>query len=327
VQISYHVSHEQFSPRELFDLVKAAEKAGFDAAFTSDHINPWTTAQGHSGMIWAWLGAALAATQRLSFAGITIPTGFRYHPALVAQALGTLGEMYPGRLPWFAFGSGEAINESVVGRGWPEPAERNALLEDGARIVRDLLDGHVVTSTGRLPVDKARLWNRPPTRLAIVGAGLRASTAEWIGTWAEGLLTVGTDLQKLADNIAAFRRTNASAPIHVKVDLSWAPTEEQAMRQAHDQWRVQALGPKALQSLATPAAFDAAARAIPLERTREVVLISADLQQHARWLAERAALGVASLDLHNVGLNQGEFIEAFGAHVLPALRKAGVESG
>src|SRR3954464_3992242 len=111
-RIGYHASHEQFSPRELLDLVKLAEQAGFDCAMSSDHFHPWSERQGHSGYAWSWLGAAMEAT-RLPFGIITAP-GDRYPPGIVAQGAATLAQMYPGRL-WLALGSGEAINESITG--------------------------------------------------------------------------------------------------------------------------------------------------------------------------------------------------------------------
>jgi probable non-F420 flavinoid oxidoreductase len=320
MRISYHISHEQFAPRELLGLVRQAESAGFDAAFSSDHINPWTPIQGHSGHLWAWLGAALQATSRLSFACITVPGGWRYHPTVVAQAVATLGEMFPGRLPWIALGSGEALNECVIGQGWPEASERNARLQEGAEIIRDLLRGECVTRSGHLRVVDARIWSRPERSTLLMGAALSATTAEWVGTWADGLLTVGSDLEKLSGIVAAFRRTAPAKPIHVKVDLSWAPTDSQALQQAHEQWRVQRLPARLLHDLRTPEQFEEAARSVRAEEMPASTLVSADLEQHVSWLRDRAALGLASLDVHNVGLNQGEFIEAFGRHVLPKLR-------
>lgn len=322
MRISYHVSHEQFSPRELVELVQLAEANGFDAAFSSDHIQPWTPGQGHSGFIWAWLGAALQATQRLSFAGITVPGGWRYHPVIVAQAVATLGQMFPGRLPWVALGSGEALNECVVGERWPDSRERNARLEEAALIVRELLSGKTVTRWGAVRVRDARIWSLPEERTLLMGAALSEATAEWVGGWADGLLTVGSDLEHLERVVAAFQRRAAGKPMHVKVDLSWAPTDARAVHQAHEQWRVHRLGREKLHDLKTPQELEQAAREVTEEEVRRFVLVSADPAQHVEWLRQRAALGFRSLDLHNVGRNQREFIETFGREVLPALRAA-----
>jgi G6PDH family F420-dependent oxidoreductase len=258
----------------------------------------------------------------LGFAGITVPGGFRYHPAVIAQGLATLGQMFPGRLPWFALGAGEALNESVTGQPWPSEPERYARLQEAAFIVRELLDGRVVTEAGRLHVANARIWSRPRVRTQLIGAALTAKSAARVAVWAEGLLTIGTNLQSLTANVEAFRECAGPRPIHAKLDLSWAATEDEAVLQAMSQWRVQALDRAALHDLETPEAFASAARLVQPEEITGTVLISSDLSQHTRWLEERAAIGLASLDLHNVGRNQMQFIEAFGAEVLPALRAA-----
>jgi coenzyme F420-dependent glucose-6-phosphate dehydrogenase len=320
LRISYHVSHEQFSPRELLELVQHAEAAGFDSAFSSDHIQPWLPAQGESGFLWAWLGAALQSTSRLTFGAITIPGGWRYHPAVVAQAIATLGQMFPGRLPWIALGSGEALNECVVGADWPDKAERDIRLQEAAEDIRRLLRGERVTHGGRIPIQNARLWSRPADAPSLMGAALSEATAEAAGRWADGLLTVAPSIEQLRRIAAAFQRSGAGKPMHAKVDLSWASTDAAALRQAYDQWRFACIPKESLSSLRTPEEFEAQARKIAPEQLRDAVCVSADLALHADWLRERAALGFRTLDLHNVGRNQHEFIEAFGRHVLPALR-------
>ncbi len=186
IQLSYHISHEQFAPRQLLGLVAHAEVSGFDAAFSSDHFHPWSTQQGHSGFIWAWLGAALQATQQLKFGGITVPGAWRYHPAVVAQAIATLAQMFPGRIPWFALGSGEALNECVVGVRWPSKAERNTRLEEAACAIRALLTGERITLDGVIPIANAQIWSLPVEAPQLVGAALSPETAEWVGDWADG---------------------------------------------------------------------------------------------------------------------------------------------
>ena len=325
LKISYHVSHEQFSPRELLELVQHAEAVGFDCAFSSDHIQPWLPAQGESGFLWAWLGAALQSTSRLTFSAITIPGGWRYHPAVVAHAIATLGQMFPGRLPWIALGSGEALNECVVGSDWPEKAERDARLRDAAEDIRRLLRGERVTHGGRIPAQNARIWSRPAEPPSLIGAALSEATAESVGRWADGLLTVAPNVEQLRRIAAAFQRSGAGKPMHAKVDLSWAPTEAEALRQAHDQWRFTCIPKESLPSLRTPEEFEAQARMIVPEQLRDSVCVSADLALHTERLCACAALGFQTLDLHNVGRNQHEFIEAFGREVLPALRQSGVQ--
>lgn len=319
---SYHVSQEQFGPRELLELVRHAEAAGFDAAFSSDHLQPWAPQQGHSAFTWAWLGAALQATQRLSLATITVPGGWRYQPVVLAQAVATLACMYPGRVPWIALGSGQALNEAVAGGDWPAKAQRNRRLLEGAQAMRALLDGQRVSIDGPPTVADGRLWCVPPKRPRLVGAALSEDTAHWMGAWAEGLLTTAADLDSVRRIVAAFREGGGGdRPVHVKLNVSWAPSDAEAVQQALDQWRFNGAPDSA--EVRQPEEFDAATRHFTHDDIRRQVFVSHELQAHVRHLQACAALGVASIDIHNVGLNQREFLDAFGREVLPALRAQG----
>jgi probable non-F420 flavinoid oxidoreductase len=319
--VSYHASHEQFDPDELLALAVQAERAGFDAIFSSDHFQPWARQQGASGFAWSWLGAAMQATSRCSFSAITVPGGWRYQPVVLAQAIATLGLMFPKRLPWIAFGSGEAVNECVVGTDWPPKEERNARLKEGTDIVRALLAGAKVTHRGRVQAINAKLWSRPAEPPLIVGAATTEQTAAWLAGWADGLLTTCHDVKRLKRIIEAFREAGgAGKPVHVKVDLSWAKSEDSALAQAHEQWRFNMLGAGLTWDVSDPSYFERAARFIRPEDVREAVFVSADLGRLAARLLEIRRLGVATLDIHNVGRNQSEFIEAFGKHVLPELQ-------
>src|SRR5688572_10877925 len=156
--VGFHASHEQLPPGRLVVVVRAAEAAGFQATMCSDHLAPWSARQGHSGHAWSWLGAALQAT-RLPFGVVTAP-GQRYHPAVAAQAMATLAEMFPGRF-WAALGSGEAVNEHVTGDRWPDKPTRDARLLECVAVIRALLAGEEVTHRGLVTVDRARVWDVP----------------------------------------------------------------------------------------------------------------------------------------------------------------------
>ena len=319
---TYHASHEQFPPAELLRLAAQAEAVGFDGVFCSDHLQPWSPSQGHSGHAWAWLGAAMQATGRVRFGTITVPCGWRYHPAVLAQAIGTLGQMFPGRLPWVAFGSGEALNEQVLGAGWPPKAERNQRLREGVGIVRELLAGEKVRHRGHLMVDGARVWDRAAAPPRLVGAALSEATAYWLGDWADGLLTVGRDLAFLERMVAAFRRGGGEGkPVHVKLDVSWVPGDAaKALEEAHRHWRFNTLGPDINAVLRQPEDFDAATRLSQPEDMHEHVLVTGDLRDVADHLRRCAALGADSVDIHQVGLShQREFIDACGREVLAVL--------
>jgi coenzyme F420-dependent glucose-6-phosphate dehydrogenase len=169
VLFSYHASHEQFAPSALVHYARLAEQAGFTAISSSDHFQPWSSQQGESGFAWAWLGAAMQATA-LPFSVVCAP-GQRYHPVLIAQAAATLAEMFPGRFR-LALGSGEALNERVIGDAWPPKAERNARLVECVQVIRALWAGETVTHDGRVRVETARLYTRPAVPPAILGAAI-----------------------------------------------------------------------------------------------------------------------------------------------------------
>src|SRR5918992_4742729 len=174
--VGIHASHEQLSPARLLEVTRAAEAAGFRAAMCSDHLAPWSERQGQSGHAWSWLGAAMQATS-LPFGVVTAP-GQRYHPAIIAQAIATLGELFPGRF-WAALGSGEALNEHVTGDRWPTKPDRDRRLLECVEIIRALLRGEEVTHDGLVTVDRARVWSLPAEPLPLVGAAVSEETARW----------------------------------------------------------------------------------------------------------------------------------------------------
>lgn len=317
VTVGFHASHEQLAPSALLRAVGRAAEAGFDAGMCSDHIAPWSVRQGHSGHAWTWLGAALASTP-LSFGVVNAP-GQRYHPAVIAQAIATLGEMFPGRF-WVALGSGEAINEHITGDRWPNKAVRDARLLECVDVIRALLRGEVVDHDGLVRVDRARLWSLPDEIPALVGAAVSEETARVVGGWADGLITINQPLDVLERVIGAFREEGGDKPVYVQVHLSWDPDEQTALAIAHDQWRSNVFGAELCWNLEEPEQFDAAAEHVGPDAVRKAVLVSSDLAWHAEQLRAIADLGVAGIYLHHVGQEQDAFIDTFGAKVLPELR-------
>lgn len=313
----YHASHEQYAPSELLQLVRAAEYAGFTGVLSSDHLHPWLEENGHSGYTWSWLGAALSCTA-MDFGIVTAP-GDRYHPTITAQAGATLAEMFPGRF-WMAVGSGEALNEHVTGRPWPPKAERNARLQESAEVIRALWRGETVTHRGHIVVEEARVYSLPEEPPRLLAAAVSEETAEWAGSWADGLITTGHPREEMSQMIEAFRRGGGKGkPVRAQHGLSWAPREEDARRAALEQWRFSVLGPPRIWDIRTPAEFATATRHITEDDVTKVIRTSADLEQHAEWLAEYAEAGVDEVYCFNVGKNQREFIDAFGADVLPRI--------
>jgi probable non-F420 flavinoid oxidoreductase len=317
VVIGVHASHEQFPPSELLDYVQRAAAAGFAAAMCSDHFHPWSERQGQSGFAWAWLGAALQATA-LPF-GVVCAPGQRYHPAIIAQAAATLAEMFPGRF-WLAVGSGEALNEQITGEPWPRKGERNARLKEAVEVMRALWAGETVNHSGLFEVRDAKLYTRPPAPPRLYGAAISPETAEWMGGWADGLITVGCAADRLRHIRDAFWRGGGEGkPLLLQAALSYADSEEDAYAAAHDQWRHAALSPRLLADLPTPLAFDDASQYVRPSDLQGGLHIGADPDAQVRWLEEALTLGFDEIYLHHVGRDLGRFIDVFGARVLPRL--------
>lgn len=316
-RVGFHASHEQISPRQLLADVQHAERAGFEMAMCSDHFAPWSRRHGHAGYAWAWLGAALATTD-LAIGCVSAP-GQRYHPAVHAQRIATLGQMFPGRF-WVALGSGEASNEHITGERWPDKEQRTVRLEECVDVIGRLLAGEEVTHRGLVTVDRARLWDIPDPRPLLVGPAVSVESAARVAGWADGLVTLNQQVEVLRDLLAAYRDAGGRGRAALQVHLSWAATEDEAEAIAHDQWRTNVFAEPVSWDTELPEAFDLMAQHVTPATVREHVRVSADLGQHRAWLAEYAALGFDDLYLHFVGQDQGPFIDAFATEVLPALR-------
>ena len=313
--IGYQASHEQFSPSELLRLAVQAEKAGFSSINSSDHFHPWSERQGQSGFSFSWLGAAMQAT-RIPY-GIVCAPGQRYHPAIVAQAGATLAEMFPGRF-WMALGSGEALNESITADRWPSKQERNVRLLECVHIIRKLFKGETVYHRGMVKVDGAKLYTLPGELPPLIGAAVTVETAAWMGSWADGLITVHRPVEELRKVVEAFRSNGGEGkPVYLKVQLSYAKTEEEALEGAFDQWRNNIFPSQVLADLASVKQFDALGEFVQKPELKKMVRISADLNRHAEWIREDLQLGFDRIILHNVNRNQEQFINDFGQEVLP----------
>lgn len=315
--IGFHCSHEQHPPSALLRYAALAARAGFAHAMCSDHFAPWSVRQGHSGYTWSWLGAALQATP-LTFGTVNAP-GQRYHPAIIAQAAATLAEMYPERV-WLSIGSGEAVNETITGQGWPAKPGRNARLRECADIMRALWAGETVNVRGHVTTTDARLWVRPAQPPMLLGAAISAETARFVGEWADGLITVAGPRHHMRDVIAAFRETGAGKPMFLQVPLSFARTDDEAMAAAMDQWRQGVVGPQKLADLTSPEAFDREAAGARPADLADKVRISSDVERQLDWLREDLAMGFNRVYVHNVARDHLErFIDVWAERVLPAV--------
>ncbi len=317
----YHVSHEQFDPNDLLAWVQQAEDAGFELCTASDHLHPWNERPGHSAFVWSWLGAAMQATS-LDFRTVSCP-GYRYHPAILAQAGATVAHMFPGRLA-MCLGSGQRLNEATMGIAWPVKPERNAKLKESVDVMRRLWDGERVTHHGRFTVEEVKLYTRPEEPIQVIGAAVTPDTARWLGSWADGLLTLcGGPEDDLRAVIDAFREGGGEGkPVTCQMKLAWG-REERALREdALHTWGTNLVIGQVVWEIPQPMQFEEAAAYFTTEDLDRTVRVSTSLDQHAEWAAGYAACGVDELILHNVATNQTEFIEEFGAHVLPQLKEA-----
>lgn len=316
MKIGYHASHEQFSPSELLDYVKQAESMGFKSILCSDHFHPWSVAQGHSGFAWSWLGAAMQATS-LEF-GIVNAPGQRYHPAIIAQAAATLAEMFPERF-WIAIGSGQALNERITGSEWPAKDIRQDRLRESADIMRRLWDGETVTHRGHVHVLEATLYTRPEKLPALYGAALTIETARWVASWTDGLITVNQPLEKIREMVDAFKSQRPQARLAVKLQVSYAPSDESAEEMAWAEWRNNTLGSALQADLFRPEQFDEAGKLVGKRHVRDHVVVGSNAQTYVDTIKTYRDLGFQKIILHNVNKRQSDFISFMGREVLPKL--------
>ena len=328
MRIGYAAALEQFHPNEIIEYAALAERHGFSGVMAADHYQPWVPAQGQSAFVWNVLSALGMATAGDLGPGDTAPT-FRWHPAMVAQASATLEAMFPGR-HWLGLGSGEALNEHIVGQYWPEAPERINRMFEAVEIISKLFTGSLagkdVKHTGTYyKLESTRLWTMPEAPPPIYIATGGPVTARRAGVHADGLITVGAPLEKI-DGL--FQRFEAGAreagkdpstmPRLLQVHLSWAPTDEEALANALDQWPNGGMKfPKA--DIRSPFELAQMARLVRPEDFEGRLVISSDPDVHRTALQRYADLGFDAIYLHNVGRNQAEWIEVFGREVLPRL--------
>jgi probable non-F420 flavinoid oxidoreductase len=315
--LGYHASHEQFHPSHLLRFVERAEMVGFNGVLSSDHFHPWGEAQGHSSLAWSWLGAAMRSTA-LSFGVVTAPVQ-RYNPAIIAQGAATLSEMFPGRF-WMAVGSGQLLNEGITGERWPTKAIRNDRLKEAAKVMKDLWDGRTVDHRGLVTVEEAKLYTRPGDPPLMAGAALSPETAEFVGGWADGLITTSRPREDLVDLINAFRRGGGKGkPMFLKVQVSYARDEDVALREAWEQWKTNVFPHDVSTAMRTPQQYDSAASVVRPEDMIKKVRVSSDLGRHLSMIEDDIALGFERIYLHNVARTQDEFIEDFGREIVPSI--------
>lgn len=326
VTMGYAAMFEQFTPSDLLDYCKQAEKVGFTSIMASDHFHPWVPSQGQSGYVWSWLGALGAVTGKgLRFGTGVTPPGPRYHPAIIAQASATLEQMFPGRF-WLGLGAGEALNEHITGEYWPEPPTRLEKLQEGIEIIQKLFTGKVVKYSGKhFKLESAKLYTRgeqpPPIYVATAGP----IQSERTGRVCDGIITPGAADEKIKMLMGRFEKgareagkDPAAMPRMIQIHVSWATTVEEATENAVKEWPNGGMNfPKG--DIRNPEDFEAMSKLVRPENYKNRVLISPDLQDHIDHIKHYIDLGFTEVYVHNVGRNQEAFIKAYGEKVLPAV--------
>lgn len=322
--IGYAASFEQFHPTDLLTYSQLAEKNGFSVITASDHYHPWVPSQGQSAFVWAWMGA-LGATTSMRFGTGVTPPGWRYHPAVLAQAAATLEAMYPGRF-YLGLGAGEALNEHIVGDYWPEAPIRLERLVEAIDIIEKLFTGKVLKHQGKhFRVESARLYTLPDTPPPIYVATSGPIMAGRTGKLTEGIITVGAADEKirmLLDRFEKGARDAGKDPSKMarilQVKVSYATTEQEAIDSAVKDWPNGGMNfPKA--DIRNPEDFEAMAKLVRPENFKNRVLTTANLDEHVEYLQHFIDLGFQEIHIHNVNRNQEGFIEAYGKNVIPKL--------
>jgi G6PDH family F420-dependent oxidoreductase len=321
----YTLMTEQSGPRELVRYAVAAEDVGFDFEVMSDHYSPWLTEQGHAPYAWTTLGAVAQATSRVGLMTyVTCPT-LRYHPAVVAQKAATLQLLAEGRFT-LGLGSGENLNEHVVGEGWPAIQTRQAMFREAVEIIRALRTGELVDYRGDyFEVDSARLWDVPDEGidLALAVAGERA--IENFAPLGEHLVGVEpeSDLIETWNAVDGSRRIGSGARAIGQIPICWAPDEDTAVKRAHEQFRWFGGGWSVNADLPTPAGFAAASQFVRPEDVAGSIPCGPDLDQVVDAVSAYWTAGFTDIAIVQVGdEGQDEFLANAAGPLLEKLRAA-----
>jgi G6PDH family F420-dependent oxidoreductase len=294
----YTLMTEQSGPRELVRYAVAAEEQGFDFEVSSDHFSPWLTSQGHAPYAWSVLGAVAQATERVELMTyVTCPT-IRYHPAVVAQKAATLSLLSEGRFT-LGLGSGENLNEHVVGSGWPAVDSRQDALVEAMEIIRELHTGELVTYDGEyFRVDSARIWDAPEGGVPIGVAASGDKSVERFAPLADHLIQVQPD----ADVVDSWNQAHdGSSRVIGQIPICWDPDKDAAIARAHDQFRWFAGGWQVNADLPTPAGFEAASKFVRPEDVAEAIACGPDLDELAESARPFLEAGFTDIAFVQVG--------------------------
>ncbi|HSE03922.1 MAG TPA: TIGR03557 family F420-dependent LLM class oxidoreductase [Methylomirabilota bacterium] len=317
VRLGYKLSSEEQGPRELVRLARMAEDSGFAFTLISDHFHPWTDRQGQSPFVWSVIGGIAQATRTLALGtAVTCPT-MRIHPALVAQAAATCALLMEGRF-FLGLGTGENLNEHIVGLGWPETEVRQARLLEAVQVIRLLWAGENASHHGRhFTVENARLYSRPDTPPPLLLAVGGPRSAELAGRVADGM--IGTEPE--VEVTERFRRAGgADKPRYGELTVCWARSESAARRTAREVWPTAAMESSLSWELPLPAHFEAVAELVTEDAVAESVVCGPDPERHLAAIAKYGDAGYDHVCIHQVGPDQAGFMRFYAREILPKVR-------
>ncbi|MFT4122516.1 MAG: glucose-6-phosphate dehydrogenase (coenzyme-F420) [Microbacteriaceae bacterium] len=329
IRFGYKASAEQFGPAELLRYAVLAEELGFDSVFTSDHLQPWQHRGGHAPAAIPWLGALGASTERVLIGTSVLTPTLRYHPGVVAQAFGTLGSLFPGRVV-LGVGTGEALNEVTLGIDWPEQKERFARLKEAIGLIEALWAGERVSFEGQFyRVRDATVYDRPETPVPIyIGASGPAATRlagriadGWITTSGKGrALYADTLIPALEEGLGKRESALGTAVDRlIEVKVSFDPDRERALQDTRF-WAPLALSPEQKTSVHDPVEMQRLGDALPIEQVASRFIVSTDAEEHVARIADYLDLGFTHLVFHGPGHDQERFLRRYGEEILPRLR-------
>ena len=310
MKIGYFLSCEEFGPRELVAQARRAEAAGFHALWISDHYHPWNDTQGHSPFVWSVIGALSSMTRLPVTTAVTCPT-IRTHPAIIAQAAATSAVMLEGRFN-LGVGTGEALNEHVLGTHWPEADVRLEMLEEAVEVIRTLWEGGQRSHRGRhYTVENARVYDLPDTPPPILVSGFGPKAIEVAARIGDGFVTTSPD----ADAIGRYRAGGGTGPVHAGVKVCFMDDADEARRTVHRIWPNEALPGELAQVLPTPAHFEQACELVSPDMLSTPV--GPDIDEHVAALQAFADAGVDELYVSQIGPEHDAFFERWAPAVLP----------
>lgn len=331
IRFGYKASAEQFAPAELLRFGILAEELGFDSVFVSDHLQPWRHDGGHAPAALPWLGALAARTERVLIGTSVLTPTFRYHPAVVAQAFATLGCLAPGRAV-LGVGSGESLNEVLLGTRWPDGKERFARLKEAVLLIQKLWAEDRVTYEGQFyRTQNATIYDKPDVPVPIyIGASGPAAT-RLAGRIADGFITTSgkghalytdTLLPAVTEGAEKAGRKIDDLDLMIEVKVSFDDDVERARADTH-YWGALALSPEEKTGVEDPVEMQRLADALPVERTATRWIVSSDPADHAAKVAEYLDMGFKHLVFHAPGPDQERFLRLYADQILPQLRARG----